>query len=240
MGTFGAVGAFSFQQTKLLTSGEGGAAITANAALADRMQQLRADGRRYLSAPRVGHLDLEEVGAIQGRNFCLSEFHAALLLEGLTRLDAENEIRRVNVRHLEALLPGGVRLQGASPHVDGRTFYHLCLRIDRDQFGSWSIDEIAAALGEELQLGGVEPVDQPLNRNLLYNPLRSPRTAVSDRAVLDPGRFNLPAATRARATCLTIPHRALLGDASDMTDIAASLKKVRRAAAARPATPAGA
>jgi L-glutamine:scyllo-inosose aminotransferase/L-glutamine:2-deoxy-scyllo-inosose/3-amino-2,3-dideoxy-scyllo-inosose aminotransferase len=43
LGSFGTVAAFSFQQTKLLTAGEGGAVLTSDARLEDRMQQLRAD-----------------------------------------------------------------------------------------------------------------------------------------------------------------------------------------------------
>src|ERR1700674_2949121 len=38
VGTFGAIGVFSMQQTKVLTSGEGGAAITNNPKLYDRLQ----------------------------------------------------------------------------------------------------------------------------------------------------------------------------------------------------------
>lgn len=230
VGSFGAVGAFSFQQTKLLTSGEGGAAITADPSLFDRMSQLRADGRRFLAQPRIGQLDLEEIGAIQGRNYCLTEFHAALLLDGLSRLDAENDLRRTNVRLLEERLSRseGVRVQGAPAHLDSRSFYHLCLRIDPPAFGGAGVDDVARAVAAELDLGAVEPVDQPLNGNILYNPLRSPRTPPSQRVSLDPARFELPAAARARRTCFTIPHRALLGDASDMEDIAAALEKVRR------------
>jgi dTDP-4-amino-4,6-dideoxygalactose transaminase len=230
VGSFGRAGAFSFQQTKLLTCGEGGAVITSDPGLSDRMEQLRADGRRYVAQARTGHLDLEEVGAVQGRNYCLSEFHAALLLDGLDRLDEENEVRRSNVRRLEQLLLGceGVRLQGAPDQLDGRTFYHLCLRIDLDAFGGVDIDQVAAALSAELVLGAVEPVDHPLNRNILYNPLRSPRTPKNARNLFDPSRFDLPTAAQARRTCLTIPHRALLGDPSDMQDIADALDKVRR------------
>lgn len=230
VGSFGAVGAFSFQQTKLLTSGEGGAAITTDPALADRLQQLRADGRRFVARPRVGHLDLEEIGAVQGRNYCLSEFHAALLLEGLERLDAENAVRRANVAHLETLLSdvGGVRLQGAPAGLTERTFYHLCLRIDPAAFDGLDVDDVAPALAAELDLGAVEPVDQPLNANVLYNPLLSARTAPADRARLDPARFALPAAAQARRTCLTIPHRALLGASADMADIAEAFAKICR------------
>src|SRR5215475_1682199 len=125
----------------------GGAVITSDPALSDRMEQLCADERRYVAQPRIGHLDLEEVGAVRGRNYCLSEFHAALLPDGLDRLDEENEARS-NVRRLEQLPVRceGARLQGAPDQHDGRTFYHLYPHIDLDAFSGVDIDHVAAAL----------------------------------------------------------------------------------------------
>lgn len=237
LGSFGAVAAFSFQQTKLLTSGEGGAVLTRDPVLYDRMQQLRADGRRYVAAPRVGYLDLEEVGDIQGRNYCMSEFHAALLLEGLERLDEENARRRTNVARLTGMLQDlpGVTRQGVPDGLDEPAFYHLCLRIDPAAFPGFDIEWFSRALAEELNLGAIDAVDRPMNANPLYNPLRSPRTGADQRATLDPARFRLPVAEQARRTCLTIPHHALLGDASDMQDIVDAFEKIRAAMTVRAA-----
>src|SRR5262249_33720522 len=82
VGTFGDVGCFSMQQSKVLTCGEGGAAITRRQDLHERMEQLRADSRMYSTAtPRDGRLELMEVGQVQGRNLALSEFQCALLLD---------------------------------------------------------------------------------------------------------------------------------------------------------------
>lgn len=82
VGTFGKVAVFSMQQTKVLTSGEGGATLTDDPQLYDLLQQLRADGRRYVQGELIdGHMELEEVGAVVGSNRCLSEFHAAILLD---------------------------------------------------------------------------------------------------------------------------------------------------------------
>jgi dTDP-4-amino-4,6-dideoxygalactose transaminase len=233
VGSFGKVAAFSFQQTKLLTSGEGGAVLCSDAELAGRMQELRADGRRYSEPPQIGHLDLEEVGAIQGRNYCLSELHAALLLDGLERLDEENDIRRRNANALRDLLAEqalDVRILDQPEQLEP-TYYHLCLRIDRDEFGGATSDWVAGALSAELGILA-EPVDTPLNCNVLYSPLKSARTAPELRGLLDPARFDLPVAAEARQTCLTMPHRTLLGEESDMEDIAAALEKIQSVARA--------
>ena len=50
-GSLGRIGAFSFQQTKVLTSGEGGALITDDPALAERAFALHANSRIWRDAP---------------------------------------------------------------------------------------------------------------------------------------------------------------------------------------------
>ena len=236
VGSFGAAAAFSFQQTKLLTAGEGGAVATSDLGLNDRMQQLRADGRRWAKTAIVGQLDLEEVGDVNGHNYCLTEFQAAVLLEGLERLDDENALRRANARHLKALLAD---IDGVDPivipdQVDEETYYHFCMRLRPDAFGDRNASEVGDRLTAALDLH-VEAVDEPLNDNLLYNPLRSSRTP-SDPAArrrLDPRRFDLPNATDARATCITFPHRALLGREEDMEAIAKAIADARVATDSR-------
>jgi dTDP-4-amino-4,6-dideoxygalactose transaminase len=216
----------------VLTAGEGGAVITSDPELYDLLQQLRADGRRYVEGtPRPGLMELEEVGGIQGRNRCLSEIQAAILLDRLDHLDAENRLRERNGELLgERLEAAGLaRLLARRPQVDARTFYHVCCRLDRDAFSGHGADAVARALTAELGIL-VEPIDDPLNRNVLYNPLRSPRTGDDPawRRRLDPARFALPAAEAARAECITLPHCVLLGDESTVETIVAAFEKVAR------------
>jgi dTDP-4-amino-4,6-dideoxygalactose transaminase len=127
LGTFARLGAFSMQQGKVLTSGEGGAVITDDDELYDLLQQLRADGRRNLpTPPPVGWPELEETGAVQGANRCLSDPQAALLLGGLERLEKENQRRETAGRALADELEGrGLarlavqeprRTAGSAPH----------------------------------------------------------------------------------------------------------------------------
>jgi L-glutamine:scyllo-inosose aminotransferase/L-glutamine:2-deoxy-scyllo-inosose/3-amino-2,3-dideoxy-scyllo-inosose aminotransferase len=222
------------QQTKVLTCGEGGAAITDDARLYDLLQQLRADGRRYRNdAVAPGMMELEEIGAIQGRNSCLSEFHAAILLDRLRHLDAENARRARNAACLTVMLEqvGGITAQGCNPEVDRRTYYHYCVRVDRQEFSGASIDCIAAALTAELGIL-IEPVDDPLNQNVLYRPLLSGRTPKDDgfRKRVDPRQYELPVACAARDSCITFPHRILLGTDDELSDVAEAFAKVKRQA----------
>ena len=231
VGTFGDIGAFSTQHTKVLTSGEGGAAITNSPKLYDRMQQLRADGRRYVASPPVrGAMELEEIGSIQGRNYCLSEFHAAILVDRLKHLDHENEVREQNAHYLNQLLEevGGIKPLRRRPGADHLTYWRYCVRLQREAFEQCDVDILARALTAELGVL-VQPIDTPLCRNILYNPLNSPRITTDNdiRKQLDPHRFQLPHAEEARANCLTLPHWTLLGSKEDLESIARAFSKVK-------------
>ena len=78
-GSLGRLGCFSMQHSKVLTGGEGGAVVTGDDALAPRLEELRADSRRYAGAAAAAQgLELEESASVLGANFCLSEFSAVL------------------------------------------------------------------------------------------------------------------------------------------------------------------
>lgn len=219
VGTFGAAGCFSMQQSKLLTSGEGGAVITSDEGLYDRVEQYRCDGRRFASEPEVGRLELVEVGAVLGRNLCLSEFQAAVLLDGLGRLPGENETRSDRAEHLRSVLEPieGVSLLRDDPRVTTRTYYNLVLRFDPAAFAGVSIDVLAQGLAAELGTM-VNPVYVPLHRHRLLRRL-------------DARPRSLPGAEHARRTCLTLTHPVLLDDRAGMEEVAAAVRKVQRRAA---------
>lgn len=231
VGTFGKIGVFSMQQSKVLTSGEGGACITDDFNLYNRMQQFRADGRCYKNIPLIyGQMELEEIGLVQGRNYCMSEFHASILLDRLKHLETENEIREENAKYLTSLL---LQIEDITPlsrraGVDRLTYYQYCVRLNLEAFGN-SIDVIAQALSFELGVL-VDTVYKPLNDNILYNPLSSPQILDLEtiRALYNPKRYHLPVAEKASKECLVIPHNVLLGDKSDMEDIAEAFAKVKR------------
>ena len=230
VGSFGTVGCFSMQQAKVLTSGEGGAAITNDERLYERMEQLRCDGRQFAGRPREWRLELVDVGEVQGQNLCLSELQAAILLDRLAQVDAENAVRRERVKLLEGLLSEkvkGVRALPAQRDAE-QTYCNLVLEVDSEAFAGCSIDAIARALGDEVG-ANILPIYDPLDRHRLYAPLRSPRVARDEksRRELDPARFALPNAVAARARCLLIPHYLLLDAPAGMHDLATALAKIQ-------------
>src|SRR6516162_6683095 len=91
-GSMGDLGAFSFQSSKLITSGEGGAVITNNLEYFERIQS-------YINAGRASVTDKFHHRLI-GFNYRLGEFQAAVLGPQLDRLPAQSAIRERNMRYL--------------------------------------------------------------------------------------------------------------------------------------------
>ncbi|MSO56636.1 MAG: DegT/DnrJ/EryC1/StrS family aminotransferase [Acidobacteria bacterium] len=113
VGTFGAAGAFSFYPTKNLGAlGDGGAVITRDGALADRIARLRNGGQ----ADRYHHVEA-------GVNSRLDEIQAAILRARLPWLRPRTAQRRSLAAGYRAGLEGGpVKVP---MEIDGGHVYHL-------------------------------------------------------------------------------------------------------------------
>lgn len=125
VGTFGDIGCFSFYPTKNLGAwGDGGAIVTADAELADRVRLLRCHGER----PRYHH-------QIVGTTARLDALQAAVLRIKLRELDAvSDERRRLGAALREALEGTSVGLP--SPVCDEADHvYHLFIVRTNDRDG---------------------------------------------------------------------------------------------------------
>jgi dTDP-4-amino-4,6-dideoxygalactose transaminase len=238
-GTFGDCGVFSFQQSKLMTSGEGGAVVTRCANIARRVEQLRADGRTYrqtssLSTPAFA---LEEVGTALGANYCLSEFQAAILRAQLERLLEQNSSRQ---RASTNLYAGLSTIPGVAPQaIDPRTtpaYYAFVLRLERDKFGDRPVQIIADAVQAEIGFP-VTTIYPSLSCSVLYQPqaISVPRMRPDYLRAIDPAKFNTNHADAASESCIAFHHRLLLAPPSAMDQVVAAVDKVRRRASELPA-----
>lgn len=233
IGAFGTVAVFSFQQSKLLTSGEGGIAVTDDPAIFRRMQQLRADGRIYAESDGDPwrFTELTVGGDVMGRNLCMSEFQSVLLREGLERLDVENEHRWAMAGFLGEMLDelGWVSLvRDQLEPRDGATFYKCPLRFSDSRLVALGPELLARALTAELNLP-VEPLDRPLPRVPLYRVDRSSILGrvpeLAERAA--PDRFVTPVAEAAWRSAVALPHHSLLASTVDMEAIVNALIKIQ-------------
>jgi perosamine synthetase len=92
VGTFGDSAMFSFCQNKVITTGEGGAAVTNDKKIYERLKLIRSHGRledqQYFSSTQVGeYVEL-------GYNWRLSNILAALGLAQIKKVDRIIEVRR--------------------------------------------------------------------------------------------------------------------------------------------------
>ncbi|MGW8142270.1 DegT/DnrJ/EryC1/StrS aminotransferase family protein [Sphingomonas zeae] len=229
VGTFGAAGTFSMQHSKLLTSGEGGAVITNDPVLQDRLSHLRADGRTFATElPPVDEMELVETAAIMGSNYCLSEFHAAILSAQLEKLDAENAVRSANADRLDRLLRAlDCTPQATAPGTTGRAYYSYVVRLPAAALERVPAARLAQAVSAELRLP-CKTMYAALNNNRLYQPGSRRRFAFGADFLDDvrPDRFALPAAAEFAATCVSLPHRLLLAPSGSMAQVADAFAKV--------------
>jgi L-glutamine:2-deoxy-scyllo-inosose/3-amino-2,3-dideoxy-scyllo-inosose aminotransferase len=231
VGTLGMMGAFSFQNGKVLTGGEGGAVLTSDERLYRLAQQLRADSRRYRDdrAPR-GEMDLVEDGEIMGGNYCMTEFSAAVLLDQLPRLDAQHEHREKIAGELERGLDalGGFGPVPLPKQASRRSIYEYGIQFQPHTFGPAPASRVAQAVSAELGLPWWPP-DPPLYRSAMLRPQTKQRFA---QAWTEDGRrrgteHDFAGCEHYARTTLLCHHSALLGDADDARDILHALDKVR-------------
>jgi perosamine synthetase len=122
-GTMGAIGCFSTQQGKHITSGEGGFLTTNDAALARRMRVFVNKAWPY-GEPNPDH----EFAAL---NYRITELQSAVLFAAMPKLDSNVKTRIANAERLSKQLDGvpGVGTPVVAPG-DDHCYWRYCLRID--------------------------------------------------------------------------------------------------------------
>ncbi len=214
IGGFGTLACFSFQSSKVLTSGEGGAITTNDAELAERCASLVNCGRR----PGVDWYD----GDVLGYNYRMTEFQAALLLAQLKRLDEQILLRQKNFETLASLCREleGFSLVTPRPGATRVPHYLVMVRASREFFGNVVKSRIVDALRAEGIPASVGwPV--PLYR---YPPVRRYLEKKGVEARLD----QFPNAEAAASSVIFIHHRVLLGDEKEVEDVFRALQKIER------------
>lgn len=212
VGSIGDIGSFSFQSSKNLCSGEGGAIVSNNDELAKRCWSIHNCGR------------LKEGGWYQheilGGNYRLSQFQAAILNAQLKRLDPAIEKRAENAGRLDEKLS---RIPGIRPLLrraeSTRMARHIYIfRYDASVFGAprQSFLEALKATGIPASAGYSTLIyEQPFMRQKNFG------TFHAAGQWPDYSQVNCPVAENAaREEGCWFPQQVLLGSKADMDKIA--------------------
>jgi dTDP-4-amino-4,6-dideoxygalactose transaminase len=222
-GSMGDLGAFSFQSSKLITSGEGGAVITNNLEYMELVQS-------YINAGRASLTD-QYHHRIVGFNYRMGEFQAAVLLPQIDELPKQAAIRKKNMRRLEDRLKNtpAIGLLKPDPRITRLAPYGYVLKY----FSKQAKDIHRSAFVAALQLEGV-PCDglfyEPVYKSSLFpvDPADFPALSWGRDKPLDlRNMYSCPEAEKAAYhEAIWFPHQLFLGPTSDVDAIANAIHKV--------------
>lgn len=167
VGSIGDVGSFSFQNSKTMSSGEGGICLTNDAGLADRIFRMKQIGYGMGELPRNA-----KQGPPQNLlcyNFRATAFQAAILQDQLESLEKRLESYRAAVAYLEDRLKRStkIRFQNPGRKATRQGYYGWMMIFDDPQYRHIPIETLRQAiLAEGLTLLRVEG---PIYGFILFN-----------------------------------------------------------------------
>lgn len=221
--SLGAAGCFSFQASKNLNSGEGGAIVSNDEELMRQCRSFHNNGR--------GAGDSSFAYVRNGSNHRMTEFQAALLNEQLKRVEAQSRIREQNALYLSGRLR---EIPGITPAVmyEGctRNAYHLYMfRYDASRFNDLPRQKFLKALKAEgvPASGGYGPLNkEPFIERMVSS--RQFKKCFSESELSDyRGRIACPENDRLCTEAVWLTQTMLLGSKRDMDDIANAILKIQ-------------
>ena len=185
-GTLGDFGSFSFQGSKLVNAGEGGALIMQNEEYYWLIVSQRSCGREFKPGVRL-----------HSGNYRMTSFQAAILRGQLAAYWENAEIINRNGLTLDKAIAGapGVKPLRRNEHITRQCGYSYAFLYDKDEFDGIDRMDFQKALAAEL---GIEFDETyiPLSHSDLYTPHLKQRHKLSDEYLkaITPSRWDLPVA----------------------------------------------
>jgi len=220
VGSLGDAAGFSFQSSKNLSCGEGGALTTNDERTFERAYSMHNAGRAMIGGDRWEHVTL-------GWNCRPTEYQAALLIHRFKLFERRQAVRRVNFQLLRELMADISCLEplALQPGVRAHGMYMFSMRFKPGHCGDVSIDGF-------LEL--VQAEGAPIFR--AFAATISDQLAMRQVARKHPEYFRrlpTPVADQAVKEIVFIPQNVFLGTTRDMEDIVAAVSKVERHCAGR-------
>ena len=228
-GTLGDMGCFSFQNSKHITSGEGGAVTSNSEELIDHCLSFHNCGRSVGTFKGSGSF-------ARGSNYRMQQYQASMLLSQIDKLVKETEIRRANADHLSAGLAEIPGIDPARLPENSRAVWHLYpMRYDARQFNGLSRDDFMRALrAEGVPCSGV--YHEQYNDGLLDEAINSrgfQRLFPAKRLKEYRDSFQeLKGNAQVCATTVGLSQTLLLAKRSDMDHVITAIRKIHAHSAA--------
>ena len=230
VGTFGNAGCFSFQNSKNMAIGEGGAIVSDDEAFMDRCYSYHNYGHPY--GTMVGEVGSDVV--IAGTKLRMTEYQAAIGLAQLKRLEEETTKRNENAAYLKAQIEKipGILPYKFSEKVTRATFHLFPFRYKKEEFKGLTRVEFLKALNAEgipcssgysplNKMGFMENVLKSKNFQLMYPP-----------EILDYKKYmesnQCPVNDQLCEEAVWIGQWSLLAEKSDMDNIAIAIERIHR------------
>jgi dTDP-4-amino-4,6-dideoxygalactose transaminase len=229
VGTFGHAGCFSFQNSKNLAIGEGGAIVSDDDEFMDRCYSYHNYGNPYGAV--VGAVGAGTV--IPGTKLRITEYQAAIGLAQLKRLDAQTTTRNVNAAYLKSKIKDipGILPYRLYDNVTRAAFHLFPFRYQKEEFKGLPRKGFLNALKAEgiPCSSGYATLN---NMPFLGNAFQTKNfTKMYPKERLDINKYNeqnkCPMNDRlCNEEAVWITQNMLLGPKSDMDDIAMAIEKI--------------
>jgi len=230
VGAFGDAGCFSFQNSKNMPIGEGGAIVSDNDKFMDRCFSFHNFGRPHGKV--VG--TVEGGYEILGSKCRMTEYQAAIGLAQLKRLDGQNTHREINGKYLRAQIKDipGILPYELSENVTRAVFHLFPFRYKKEEFKGLSRSKFQKALSAEgiPCSTGYRPLNtmpylkdafETKNFQKVY-----PKEMLDFDGYLE--RNQCPQNDQLCEEAVWFGQNMLLGTRSDMNDIAGAIEKIHK------------
>jgi dTDP-4-amino-4,6-dideoxygalactose transaminase len=221
-GATGDFGCFSFQSSKLMTAGEGGAVITSNLEFHEHAQS-------YMNCGRASTTDQYQHRMI-GFNYRVTEFQAAVLEAQLERLPKQAKVRQSNMDYFEKRLRGtpGLGFLERDKRQTRVAAYQYVFKYSPEHFGVPRASFLGALQTEGIPCDGL--FYEPVYKSALFpvDPAEWPALSWGRAQPLDlKSSYHCPVSERAAYDeSVWLPHHIFLGSKKDTDDIAHAVLKV--------------
>jgi dTDP-4-amino-4,6-dideoxygalactose transaminase len=223
LGNWGDVGTFSFQASKVLTSGEGGAIICNSKKLADNIYSYTDCGRKK-NAYFYKHFSY-------GTNYRMTEYQAAVLRTQLEKFSSQHKLRNENANYLMKKLNeiDGIRTMKPTPGTTELGWYVFPIVFEPEKFSGLTKSEFY----KKLNRNGI-PTDDcypPLHSLDCFREVKLKKGIKYNKANWGGEKSNnkyFPVVSDIYSRSIQLPHEILLASKDKLDWVVAFIKALQK------------